>query len=145
MPARDFIDPEYRLAPGSAATGEDWLLWHLNRLRCMTPAEIGHRVLRKLSMHVERGRLFASGRVPPPDFTTLSRPWVQAAARVDAASYLAAADCIAAGKLNVFALREVDLGSPPRWNRDPKTGVEAPLTFGKLLDYRNPRLVGDIK
>jgi len=34
------------------------------------------------------------------------------------------------------------LGSPPRWNGDPKTGVEAPLSFGKLLDYRNPRRVG---
>ncbi len=42
-------------------------------------------------------------------------------------------------------LRDANLGSPPRWNRDPKTGIEAPLRFGKLLDYRNPRLVGDIK
>ena len=42
-------------------------------------------------------------------------------------------------------MRDADLGSPPSWNRDPKTGVEAPLSFGKLLDYRNPQLVGDIK
>jgi len=28
----------------------------------------------------------------------------------------------------------VDLGTPPRWNRDPKTGIEAPLEFGKTLD-----------
>ena len=48
---------------------------------------------------------------------------MHAAARVDAAAYLAAAARIAAGKLDVFALRNVDLGSPPRWNRDPKTGV----------------------
>jgi len=27
----------------------------------------------------------------------------------------------------------------------PKTGAEAPLTPGKLLDYRDRRLVGDIK
>lgn len=51
----------------------------------------------------------------------------------------AAAKRVAAGKLDVFALHGVELGAPPRWNRDPKTGVEAPpLTFGKLLDYRNP-------
>src|SRR5258705_288991 len=68
-----------------------------------------------------------------------------AAAKADAALYLAAADRVAAGKLDIFALRDVDLGSPPRWNRDPKTGVEAPLSFSKLLDYRNPRVVGDIK
>jgi hypothetical protein len=39
----------------------------------------------------------------------------------------------------------VDVGSPPRWNRDPKTGIEAPLAFGKLLDYRDADRVGDIK
>src|SRR5205814_920478 len=76
---------------------------------------------------------------------TTPRPWVHAAAKVDATRYLAAADCVAAGKLDLFALQDVGLDSPPRWNRDPKTGVEAPLKFGKLLDYRNTRLVGDIK
>ena len=35
--------------------------------------------------------------------------------------------------------------TPPRWNRDPKTGIEAPLDFGKQLDYRDARRVGDIK
>ena len=29
-------------------------------------------------------------------------------------------------------------GRPAALESDPKTGVEAPLTFGKLLDYRNP-------
>src|SRR6185436_12997679 len=52
---------------------------------------------------------------------------------------------IAAGRLDVFAMRDVELGSPPRWNRDPKTGIEAPLAFGKTLNYRDPRRVGDIK
>ena len=37
------------------------------------------------------------------------------------------------------------VGTPPRWNRDPKTGIEAPLEFGKLLDYRDADVVGDIK
>ena len=39
----------------------------------------------------------------------------------------------------------MQLGAPPRWNRDPKTGIEAPLAFGKTLDYRDPDVVGDIK
>src|SRR5262249_12442841 len=38
-----------------------------------------------------------------------------------------------------------ELGSPPRWNRDPKTGTEAPLDFGKQLDYRDEKRVGDCK
>lgn len=124
---------------------EGRLLWYLNRLRCMTPAEVGHRVVRKLSMHAERDGLSASGRVPSPDLRSMPRPWIHADARVDAGIYLAAADRIADGRLDVFALKNADVGSPPRWNRDPKVGIEAPLTFGKMLDYRNPRLVGDIK
>jgi hypothetical protein len=133
------------LAPAiySGLTGK--LRWRLNRLRCMTPAEVSHRVLRTLATHAEHAGLVGPGIVPPPDLAPTARPWVHAAARVDASRYLAAADRIAAGKWDVFALRNVDLGSPPRWNRDPKTGMDAPLKFGKVLDYRDPRPVGDIK
>jgi Heparinase II/III-like protein/Heparinase II/III N-terminus len=121
------------------------LRWRFNRLRCMTIPEISHRVYRTVSMHVERAGLIGSPAVPAPDLAPASHPWIHASAKVDATPYLAAAERIAAGKLDVFALRDVDLGSPPSWNRDPKTGVEAPLVFGKLLDYRNSQLVGDIK
>jgi len=122
------------------------LRWRINRLRCMTPAEVGHRAVRALCLHAERaGLLVGSGTVPTPDLAPIPRRWVKATLRVDVARYLAAADRIADGRVDVFALPDVDLGSPPRWNRDPKSGVEAPLGFGLLLDYRDPRLVGDIK
>ena len=146
MPGHEFVDPRLRLESTSRGAGiREWLRWRLNRLRCMTPAEVSHRLLRALSMQAERAGLVGSQVVPPADLATTPRPWVHAAAKVDAARYLAAADCVAAGKLDLFALQDVGLDSPPRWNRDPKTGVEAPLKFGKLLDYRNTRLVGDIK
>ncbi len=119
--------------------------WRLNRLRCMTIPEISHRVFRMLAMHVERAGLIGSPRIPVPDLAPTPPRWIHASAKVDAAPYLAAAARIAAGKLDVFVMCGADLGSPPRWNRDPKTGVEAPLEFGKLLDYRDPQLVGDIK
>jgi len=41
-------------------------------------------------------------------------------------------------KPHVFTVSCANGGSPPRWNCDPKTGAEAPLTPGKLLDYRRP-------
>jgi heparinase II/III-like protein len=146
MPGHDFAEPGRRFEPVPAAAGiKEWFRWRLNRLRCMTPAEISHRAVLALSMRAERAGLFGSDTVPSPDLLPTPRPWVHATARVDPSRYLAAADRIAAGKLDVFALRNVDLGSPPRWNRDPRTGVEAPLVFGKLLDYRDPRRVGDIK
>ncbi len=146
MREHKFVDPGHRLDPAPAAAGvKQRFRWRLNRLRCMTPAEVSHRVIRALSARAERAGLLGSEIVPPPDLVPASRPWVHATARVDAARYLAAAERIAAGKLDVFALRDIDLDSPPRWNRDPKTGVEAPLAFGKLLDYRDPQRVGDIK
>ncbi|MBI3043006.1 MAG: alginate lyase family protein [Betaproteobacteria bacterium] len=121
------------------------VLWYVNRLRCMTPEEIRHRAQRALALRAERWGLRGSDNVPPPDPARACRPWIHVATTVDAANCLAAADRIAAGRFDVFALQGVELGSPPRWNRDPRTGVDAPLAFGKLLDYRNPRLVGDIK
>ena len=120
-------------------------VWGINRLRCMSLAEIGHRLLRAARMQAERWGAAGSQRVPAPVLTGSFQPWIALPAKVDAAPYLAAADRIAAGRFDVFALRDIELGSPPRWNRDPKTGIQAPLIFGKLLDYRDSARVGDIK
>jgi hypothetical protein len=120
------------------------LAWKLNRLRCMTPAEIGHRVVKAATMRAERWG-FVRCIVPAADLSRAAKPWIHADARVNPQAYLDAADRILAGRYDVFALRDVELGSPPRWNRDPKTGVEAPLDFGKQLDYRDARRVGDCK
>ena len=121
------------------------LRWRFNRLRCMSPAEVSHRLFRAVSMRVEQAGLGGAFVPEAPDLEARSRTWVHASAEIDADAYLAAADRIVSGKFDVFALRGVDLGSPPHWNRDPKTGVDAPMRFGKLLDYRDPRQVGDIK
>ncbi|HYX65342.1 MAG TPA: alginate lyase family protein [Burkholderiales bacterium] len=111
----------------------------------MTPFEIAHRALRFAQARAERAGLLDGGAVPEPDLSRQGARWVHANEGLDAAPYVAAAERIAMGRLDVFALVDVDLGLPPRWNRDPKTGIEAPLRFGKLLDYRDPDLVGDIK
>src|SRR6267143_7083797 len=145
MSEHDAVDAGWRPRDPLLAGVMERVIWHVNRLRCMPPAEIRHRVLRGLAMWAECWRLVGSGAVSPPNLAHSSRPWVHAPLKVDAARYLAAAECIAAGRFDVFALQNAALGSPPRWNGDPKTGVEAPLSFGKLLDYRNPRRVGDIK
>lgn len=120
------------------------LAWKLNRLRCMTPAEIGHRVVKAAAMRAERWG-FVRCIVPAVDLSRKARPWIQADARVDSSPYLAAAERVLAGRYDVFALQDIELGTPPRWNRDPKTGIEAPLDFGKQLDYRDPARVGDCK
>ena len=119
--------------------------WRLNRLRRMGLDEIRHRAGRSLALRAERWGIAGSGAAPAPDLSQTCCPWIHADAEVDAGPCVSAAGRIARGKFDVFALRGVELGSPPQWNRDPKSGVEAPLAFGMLLDYRDPRLVGDIK
>ncbi len=111
----------------------------------MTPLEIAHRALRAAQARAERAGWSAARAVPEPDCSRQGRPWIHAGRHIDPAPYVAAAERAAIGRLDVFALADVDLGLPPRWNRDPKTGIEAPLRFGKTLDYRDPDLVGDIK
>jgi hypothetical protein len=135
------------LAPDERPGLSHKLRWRLNRLRCMSPAEIAHRVVRAVQARAERAGWIGAREAPPPAAAPLrdARPWIHADARVDEARVLAAAGRIVDGLLDIFAMRNVDLGSPPRWNRDPKTGIEAPLAFGKLLDYRDQNLVGDIK
>src|SRR5512140_1150224 len=137
------LAPRVRLGPraGKVLGG---LAWKLNRLRCMTPAEISHRVVKAAAMQAERLGLVRVV-VPAADLGASAKPWIHADARVDPAPYLAAADRVVAGRHDVFALRDHPLGNPPRWNRDPKTGIEPPLAFGKQLDYRDPAVVGDCK
>jgi len=110
----------------------------------MSAAEIGHRVVKAAATQAERWGLVRCD-VPAPDLSRLASPWIHADARVNPTAILVAADRILSGRHDVFALENVDLGSPPRWNRDPKTGIEAPLDFGKQLDYRDPARVGDCK
>lgn len=111
----------------------------------MTPAEVPFRIGRTLTAHGERLGLWDREAAVAPQLDGTSRPWIHKIANVDTARYLAAADRILAGRLDVFSMSDMDLGPEPCWNRDPKTGLEAPLRFGKLLDYRDPSLVGDIK
>lgn len=121
------------------------LLWRINRLRCMTAAEIWHRTQRLARIQLERIGLAGNRAAPAASLQLRTVHWLQPLPEVDAAPYLDAANRLAQGRFDVFALKDVVLGSPPAWNRDPKTGIEAPLSFGKLLDYRDPHRVGDIK
>ena len=111
----------------------------------MTPAEVAHRMARALQAQAERAGLIGKSEVPAPDLAVAFKPWIHLNAKVETNRYVAAAERIGEGWLDVFAMRGADIGVPPRWNRDPKTGIEAPLAYGKTLDYRDPDIVGDIK
>jgi hypothetical protein len=133
--------PEPETAAG--LTRAQALRWRVNRLRCMRPAELPFRVARSIAAYLEP-LVLRSGHVPRADREPSGVRWMQVPEGLDPAPYLTAADRIAAGRLDIFGLSCSD-GSPLRWNRDPKTGVEAPLVFGKRLNYRDRRRVGEIK
>ena len=119
--------------------------WYFNRLRCMSVVEILRRTARRVAIEGEKRGLSRPGKVPKADLAQAGARWLPQPAISDAAPYLQAADRLVTGRFNIFALRNIELGSPPKWNRDCKTGVEAPLVCAKLIDYRDSSLVGDIK
>jgi hypothetical protein len=133
------------LAPAARERLKARLRWKLNRLRCMSPAEVAHRVWRAGRARVEALSAGKHRPVPEANLAPQAPGWVYSNSKIQTASYVAAADRIAEGFVDVFAIPRVQLGFPPRWNRDPKTGIEAPFVFGKTLDYRDPDVVGDIK
>lgn len=119
------------------------LTWKLRRLRAMSAAEVAFRLQRSGRVLAERfGRLPVAPPARHPPHKTALLAWDGA---IDSTAYVAAADRIISGNWRILGLDAADVGWPPRWNRDPKTGIEAPGRFGKMLDYRAEAAVGNIK
>ena len=121
------------------------LKWKLHRLSAMSGWEVGYRVKQRVQASVEQFGLH-SAAPPAPARNQTGAAWVATlptAFKTD--KYRRAADEILEGRFPVFAQSAAPLGFPPQWNRDPKTGRQAPLRFGKTLNYRDESLVGDIK
>ncbi|MYM90976.1 heparinase [Rugamonas sp. FT82W] len=120
--------------------------WKINRLKLMSVGEIVWRVEQMARKKASKLGLGLAAQPPRPALPQQAPRFLpDGAAGGDSAALLAAADAILAGRWNVFAMRGVELGFPPQWNRDPKTGTQAPMGLGKAIDYRSERVVGDIK
>jgi hypothetical protein len=120
------------------------LLWKLNRLRVMSPPEVAFRVRRAAGTLLERAGVGLAHPGEPRG--QAGPPWIPVTpSSFDRACYVEAAERILRGEFDVLALRGAALGFPPDWNRDPKSGLESPMAFGKSIDYRRSADVGDIK
>ena len=102
-------------------------------------------MLAALHAYFEQAGFGSVAQVPHAVLQPMLGQWLTPSRQIDAAPYLAAADAICQGTLNLFSRTVTHFDAPFAWNRDPKTGTQAPMDFGKTLDYRNPDLVGDIK
>jgi hypothetical protein len=120
------------------------LRWKIRRLRAMNGAELAYRIGGAARTIAERCGVGLAAS--DPGSGPCGSAWIEGQP-VDLGSdaYVGAADRVLEGQFDVFSLRQASLGFPPQWNRDPKSGTEAPLAFGKVIDYRREDLVGDIK
>ncbi|MCX7219691.1 MAG: hypothetical protein NTY70_12385 [Burkholderiales bacterium] len=121
------------------------LSWFWNRLRCMSIPELAYRAQQAGGAWCDRIGLTGVRKVPVANDLSRLQFEFDVGDRLDAAGYCLAADQLLLGKVNVFALHPADIGSPPVWNRDPLTGVNAPLLFGQHMAITDKPLVGDIK
>ncbi|PLW66636.1 heparinase [Pseudohalioglobus lutimaris] len=113
----------------------------------MGAPEIAYRLRNSARSLLERlGFLLANS--PPEPSGRAGHPWVETFPSdfgLHKQEYVSRADKVLNGSYEIFALPTAKLGFPPRWNKDPKTGTEAPLDHGKSLNYRDETKVGDIK
>jgi hypothetical protein len=121
------------------------MVWMVNRLRCMSVAELGYRMQQAALTKLAR-RLDAIAAPPPlPGARSFKLKGAPLLAPAEQEALLADAERILAGHVVLFAERSFDVGTPPAWNRDPETGVTGPAIFSADIAITNRDLVGDIK
>lgn len=120
------------------------LSWYVYRLRRMSPAELCYRAVQMSRAHAARLAPARATMAPASQQPSGTR-FIHLDAGVEPSAYVQQAERIIEGRYTIFDLDECDLGSPPNWNRDPLTGREAPLQHAATLDYRDERIVGNIK
>ena len=123
----------------------DRLVWKVRRLQVMSVPEVAWRIVKQAQAIAESCGLGLAKRIPMPHGAAGRAALHGRVGATDPTSYIAAAERILEGRFDVFAARDLPLGFPPPWNRDPRSGTEAPMRFGKFLNYRNESLVGDVK
>jgi hypothetical protein len=125
----------------SEATG---MVWLVNRLRCMSVAEVGYRIQQAAVTRVAK-RMRARAAPPLPRARTFNVHGSPTLAPAEREALLADADSICAGHVVLFANRRFDVGLPPVWNRDPDSGVVGPAIYAGDITITNREQVGDIK
>ncbi len=124
------------------------ITWLLNRLQRMSVQEMIFRLLRAARQILEKLCVSLLGIVPEHDWQlTEFKLFGQIPQRVsaDKPSRITAVSNLQKGRIDFFGSDYLDTGAEKNWHKDPKTGTVAPLIFGKSIDYRDDKLVGNIK
>ena len=125
--------------------------WKLKRLRAMDGIEILYRSRCWISQRLESLRISFSwcpdtddvvgpGVTLFPDSDGWRTAWLADFA-LDDEKLSALSD----GQIDLFSYQSLDIGRPVNWHRDPLSGTQSPLSYGKTLDYRDSSQVGNVK
>ena len=121
------------------------MVWLVNRLRCMSVAEIGYRVRQAARTKMARSAVRRAAPAPLPRARSFDVQGAPALDPLQVDALLAEADRVCAGHVVLFADRSFDVGVPTVWNRDPDSGITGPAVFAGDIAIDRQELVGDIK
>jgi len=116
--------------------------WYLRRLSLMSAGEIGWRARQSFVDLIDR-QWPSTAAVPARPSKVQLPPWPAPTRQDD--SLLAAAERILSGEVELFGEWRRLGEAPGAWSTDPVSGVRAPLTHGKFLDYRDVAVAGSAR
>jgi hypothetical protein len=116
--------------------------WYLKRLRRMTGAEVAYRMARSVRTF---SAPFMQRAIPPRDEHAGDLRFLPPFVSLSPETLIAAAERALAGRHDLFDIRDCEIGDPPQWNRDPQTNRVAGLRPASAIDYRDERVVGNVK
>src|SRR5262245_44202189 len=116
--------------------------WYLRRLRRMSGAEVAYRVARGVRTVSEQ---FGAHTLPARDAYATDLRFLPPFVSLMPDVLISAANKLLAGRYTFFDLVDCELGDPPQWNRDPLTQRVAATRRASAIDYRDERVVGNIK
>jgi hypothetical protein len=121
------------------------LEWYRNRLSLMSPGEIAWRARQAIEVRVRRW--LPEPRIPKARVGAVTIvPWgTPESALAGREVYLAAADRVLSGQLDLFGewVSIASIADP--WNTDPVSGIVAPRKPADTIDYRDATLVGSAR
>jgi len=119
--------------------------WYWNRLSLMSPAEIAWRAGQAVDRRIQR--FLPESRIPKARIGNISLPsWTAPeVARADRQRYLAIADRVLAGEVELFGDWVSLARVQDTWNTDPISGIVAPRQPGHSIDYRDEKLVSSAR
>jgi len=119
--------------------------WFVNRLRCMSAAEVIHRAATSARKRF-RGPLSRRLRSTiDRDQPATSARWVALPVEVDTQPCMADYERLRGGEVRLFEASFFQVGVRPEWNRCPLTGALAPSVPCEEIAITDRAMVGDIK